>query len=189
MPCLQHSYPYLNTWIDQHSIQLISVLGVGAYGTVYLGRHVYSNQLFAIKQLINRKEADIHAFLSGHPNIIQFQKLVYTTEGIVWMVLEYQPEGDLFAAITRHKRDIVGDNDKIKHIFLQIIDAVDYCHQHKIAHRDLKPENITLGPGLQVKLTDFGLATTQSISYEFGYGSAFYFSPGKVKLNHAYLGS
>ncbi|RCH89276.1 histone deacetylase [Rhizopus stolonifer] len=151
--------------------------GVGAYGTVYLGRHVYSNQLFAIKQLINRKEADIHAFLSGHPNIIQFQKLVYTTEGIVWMVLEYQPEGDLFAAITRHKRDIVGDNDKIKHIFLQIIDAVDYCHQHKIAHRDLKPENITLGPGLQVKLTDFGLATTQSISYEFGYGSAFYFSP------------
>ncbi|KAI8368943.1 kinase-like domain-containing protein [Blakeslea trispora] len=170
----------LNTYIDRQSIQLIAILGVGAYGIIYLGQSIITSQKFAIKLLthvnVNHKEAEIHAHLSGHPNILTFEKLVYE-DNKIFMVLEYRPEGDLFAAITKNKKGIVGNNDKIRRLFLQIIDAVQFCHQNNIAHRDLKPENIMLGPGLKIKLTDFGLATSQSTSTEFGCGSTFYFSP------------
>ena len=45
-------------------------------------------------------------------------------------------------------------------IFVQIIEAVSYCHTHKIAHRDLKPENFLFlnKSSLDLKLIDFGLA-------------------------------
>jgi serine/threonine protein kinase len=171
----------LYTTIDKDTIQLISILGVGAYGAVYLGRNTVTQHYYAVKLLthlhVSYKEADIHAYLSGHPNILRFEKLVCEKHG-TFMVIEYRPEGDLFAAITKNHRGIVGNNDAIRHIFLQILDAVQYCHQNNIAHRDLKPENIMLTSKWQVKLADFGLATTNPVSDEFGCGSTFYFSPG-----------
>lgn len=168
--------------IDNQSIQLISVLGIGAYGIVYLGTNVYTGRQVAVKLLthmnISRREIEVHAYLSGHPNILTFEKIV--REGNrVFMLIEYASEGDLFSAITKPGRGIVGNNDAIRYIFLQIIDAVHYCHQSNIFHRDLKPENIMLGPNWTVKLADFGLATTHQVSDEFGCGSTFYFSPGK----------
>jgi serine/threonine protein kinase len=180
----------LHTVIDNQSIQLLSILGFGAYGVVYLGRNVFNRKHFAVKLLthinISYKEVDIHAYLSGHPNILKFEKVVYE-DGKTFMVIEYAPEGDLFTAITssrsnnshhQHHNKIVGNNESIRYIFVQIIDAVHYCHQNNISHRDLKPENIMLGSKLQVKLADFGLATMDQVSDEFGCGSTFYFSPG-----------
>lgn len=45
-------------------------------------------------------------------------------------------------------------------IFIQIMEAVSYCHSHSIAHRDLKPENFLFlkKDSLNLKLIDFGLA-------------------------------
>lgn len=169
--------------IDHHTIQLVSILGVGAYGVVYLGHNLINGKYFAVKLLmgISYKEVDIHAYLSGHPNILKFEKVVYQ-DNKTFMVIEYTPEGDLFSAITLPRvNQIVGNNETIRHIFLQIIDAVYYCHQNNISHRDLKPENIMLASDLQVKLADFGLATVDQVSNEFGCGSTFYFSPGKGK--------
>ena len=44
-----------------------------------------------------------------------------------------------------------------------MLKSVEYCHQHSIVHRDIKLENFlvvgTLEGKLQVKLSDFGLAT------------------------------
>ncbi|KAI9261033.1 kinase-like domain-containing protein [Sporodiniella umbellata] len=183
----------LYTTIDRQTIQLISVLGIGAYGIVYLGQDLLNGQKYAIKLLthmhMSRRETEIHAYLSGHPNILGFEKIV--KEGSrVFMVLEYAPQGDLFGAITQPGRGVVGNNDAIRHIFLQIIDAVHYCHQKNIFHRDLKPENIMLDSGWKVKLADFGLATTHHVSDEFGCGSTFYFSPecqGGTYRHHTHI--
>lgn len=180
---LSEAQTLLNTLIDNQRVRLVSILGIGAYGVVYLGQSLLDHRYVAVKWLthlqISYREADIHAYLSGHPNILKFEKVVY--EGLrTFMILEYSSEGDLFTAITKNKKGIVGHNEAIRHIFLQIIDAVQYCHQNNIAHRDLKPENILLGPGLRVKLADFGLATMNPVSNEFGCGSTFYFSPGII---------
>lgn len=71
-----------------------------------------------------------------------------------------------------------GDNDLIRSVFLQILDGVDWLHQLGIAHRDVKPENIVCSnDGTRVRIVDFGLATSESTSTEFGCGSTFYIAP------------
>ncbi|KAI9020751.1 kinase-like domain-containing protein, partial [Phycomyces nitens] len=170
----------LQTSIDDRSLQIESLLGIGAYGIVYLGRRIYSDRLYAVKLLTNlkasRHEVDIQTHLSGHPNILSVEKIVHEAD-LTFIILEYASEGDLFGAITHSHHGLVGNNHAIRHIFLQIIDAVQHCHQNNIAHRDLKPENILMFPDWHVKLADFGLATSQTTSIEFGCGSTFYFSP------------
>ena len=42
-------------------------------------------------------------------------------------------------------------------ILTQLVDAVQYAHDHRILHRDIKPSNILLRDGKHVYLADFGL--------------------------------
>ncbi|CAO3622058.1 unnamed protein product [Cunninghamella blakesleeana] len=173
----------LNKYIDNKSIKLISVLGSGAYGVVYSGIHLKTNTTIAVKLISTlnnnnayKNEIMLHSQVAHHSNILSLKKVI-EGHGFVFMVLDFATCGDLFAAITKNTYDIVGDNYKIKHIFLQILEAVQFCHQNGISHRDLKPENILLFNNLKVKLADFGLATTQAVSADLGCGSSFYFSP------------
>lgn len=74
----------------------------------------------------------------------------------------------------------MGNDSLVKAVFLQILDAVEYCHSHSIRHRGLQPENILVAEGgTIVKLGGFGLASEDEFSSEFGCGSVFYMSPGK----------
>ena len=61
---------------------------------------------------------------------------------------------------------------------MQLLDGVDFLHQLGIAHRDIKPENIVCSnDGQDVFICDFGLATSETSSSEFGCGSTFYIAP------------
>lgn len=76
----------------------------------------------------------------------------------------------------------------IASMFSQMCDAVAACHAQQVFHRDIKPENFivtdgwaTLPDGRQerkviVKLTDFGLSTTELESSDMDCGSAPYMS-------------
>jgi serine/threonine protein kinase len=169
--------------------QLIGILGVGAYGTVYKARDVETEVEYAVKALnkagldprqrqFQEREIQLHFQAAKHPGIVSMVKILDSPE-CTFVVLEYCPEGDLFAKITEEGH-YVGDDHKARSVFLQILDAVAHCHANGIYHRDLKPENILVKDnGFTVKLADFGLATQERVTSDFGCGSTFYMSPGK----------
>lgn len=173
--------------VDNGRWELVSILGVGAYGVVYLGvdvrararnprgPHIYvaikcltSVGLDGRQRHFQRREIALHRLASKHPNIASVHKVV--EEGkYVFVILDYCSGGDLFAMITERQR-YVADDELVRSVFLQIIDAVAYCHSMGIFHRDLKPENILCNAdGTSVYVADFGLATTERMSTDFGW--------------------
>jgi len=124
-----------------------------------------------------QREIELHYRASCHPNVVSMAKIMNSSD-CTFVVLEFCPEGDLFSNITERGR-YFGNDALAKSVFLQILDAVEFCHSIGIYHRDLKPENILVkDQGMTVKLADFGLATTEHITTDFGCGSTFYMSPG-----------
>ncbi|KAL7629218.1 Serine/threonine protein kinase [Parahypoxylon ruwenzoriense] len=174
------------------SLQLIGIIGTGAYGVVYLAVDVKTGVRYAVKTLskfnadgtpldrrqiaFQHRELRLHYLASAHPNVVSMHKIVDDPD-CIYVVLEYCPEGDLFLNITE-RGQYVGKDELAKSVFLQILDAVEHCHNLGIYHRDLKPENILVSNrGDTVKLADFGLATSSDRSEDYGCGSTFYMSP------------
>ncbi|KAI8335109.1 kinase-like domain-containing protein [Chlamydoabsidia padenii] len=177
--------PIFSPGAHVNDLEIVKLLGSGAYGQVYLGRN--QQKKYAIKTLsrhnsshrqrgFQRMEIGLHSRLSGHPHIIQLDRVIREPDH-THLVMEYAPEGDLFTAIT--ERDLfAGNHPAIRRVFLQLLDAVEHCHLNGVYHRDLKSENVLVFNGGQtVKLADFGLATLDPISTDYGCGSTFYFSP------------
>lgn len=178
----------------ESKLQLHKILGTGAYGVVYQASDIETGVQYAIKCLsklnadgtpldrrqmaYQRREIHLHYQASAHPNVVSMHKIVEDPD-CVYVILEFCPEGDLFSNITE-RGQYVGRDELARSIFLQILDAVEYCHSLGIYHRDLKPENILVTDnGNTVKLADFGLAIAEEASEDYGCGSTFYMSPGK----------
>lgn len=172
-----------------NGVQLLNLLGRGAYGDVYKAVQCSTGLPCAVKALNKlglsarqqkflAREIELHRRASAHPNVVSLLDVLDSPD-CTYVVLEYCEEGDLFGNITEHGQSI-GNDRLAKRIFLQILDAVEFCHASGIYHRDLKPENILLTDGsMTAKLADFGLACTDVYSSDFGCGSTFYMSPGR----------
>ncbi|KAL5345046.1 Serine/threonine protein kinase [Pseudogymnoascus australis] len=174
-------------------LQVLRPLGSGAYGNVHLVEDVAAGIQYAVKVLdkfsangglplntrqqhFHQTEVQLHYEVSAHPNIVSLLRILDVAD-CTFVVMEYCPEGDILLNITERGL-YVGNDFAAKTVFLQILDAVAHCHRLGVYHRDLKPENILVSDGGgQVKLADFGLATMDSFSSDFGCGSTFYMSP------------
>lgn len=189
-PVVSSAHPPLGTLIDGGAFELVEVLGVGGYGVVYRAvdaRTPYP-QSYAVKCLLQStpsqsrkshhiREIALHQIASGHQGVVTLHKVVQDYD-YTYIIMDYAPDHDLFTQILNNRR-YLGDDIIIKHIFLQLLDAVEYIHSLGIYHRDLKPENILcFDNGYRVAVTDFGLATTEKTSSEFKTGSVYHMSPG-----------
>ncbi|KAF9219500.1 kinase-like protein [Gyrodon lividus] len=183
--------PALGTLIDNDALELVEVLGVGGYGVVYRAVDTRDPlaRSYAVKCLISSqvhsgsrqrqlhiREIALHRLASAHPNVVTLHRVV-EEHSYTYIIMDYASDGDLFSQIL-HSCRYLGHDHLIKHIFLQLLDAAEYCHSLGIYHRDLKPENVLcFDGGLRVAITDFGLATTDRFSEEFRTGSVYHMSP------------
>jgi tRNA A-37 threonylcarbamoyl transferase component Bud32 len=114
----------------------------------------------------------VHYKASAHPNIISLLK-IGDFNGFIYTVMPYYPEGNLFDCITQSRKHF--DDDSIRNTFLQLLDAVEHCHQLGVYHLDLKPEHILVS-GDRILLAGFGLSRTEETAG--GLGTTPYASPG-----------
>ncbi|KAJ7772359.1 kinase-like domain-containing protein [Mycena metata] len=185
-------------FIDDGCLQLLCLLGSGAYGKVYKAVDTTSPphdiEYYAVKCLrrfepgsrdaqIQDNELLVHTMISDHPRIITFYRQ-FRTEEFVFVVLELSAGGDFFTAMV-DEQCFHANPPKVKQAMNELLDAVEFLHRNSVFHRDIKPDNILCNPdGTNIRLADFGLATQVAVSTQFGCGSKCYMSPESI--NRAY---
>lgn len=175
---------------------VISFIGKGGMGSVYLGEHKYiKNQKVAIKvinkEMVNsftKKRLEEEAiYLAGlnHQNIVHFQDYHIDDEGNLYLIIEYADGMTLDKYIQNVSGLIV--EDRICALFEPILDAVGYAHKHKVVHLDIKPANIIITNEGIPKVLDFGIAKIMNEDENAGQddelimGTPSYMSPEQVK--------
>ena len=162
--------------------ELVSVLGMGGMGCVYLGRQKHLNRLVAVKALkVNSaydpelrdglKNEAITLGAINHPNIVSCYDVIYS-KGQIFLMMEYVPGfmsvGSLVKKFGPFPEDIV------LHVMLEALHALSYVNGKGFIHRDIKPDNILVyneknfsarslrelfrDSDTRIKLCDFGLA-------------------------------
>jgi eukaryotic-like serine/threonine-protein kinase len=139
--------------------KILSPLGSGGFGTVYLAEDTWIDKKVAIK-VPHRQNVDFGDLLReprllaslNHPNIVS----ILTAEkqsNIFFIVMEYVPGDTLETVISRDRQiDLARTLDYI----CQICNAVDHAHQQGVIHRDLRPGNVLVTEGGLLKVADFG---------------------------------
>ncbi len=144
--------------------KILSKLGAGGMGEVYLARDQALERQVAIKVLpaaFTRDAERVQRFVReakaasalNHPNIITIHE-IGVAENTHFIAMEF------IGGVTLRQRLAAGRLElrETLAIVRQMAAALDTAHQAGIIHRDLKPENVMLRPDGLVKVLDFGLA-------------------------------
>jgi serine/threonine protein kinase len=142
--------------------KILGVIGAGGMGRVLLAFDEKLGRKVAVKTLSPRyagnpklrerfmREARAMARLD-HPNIVRIYNLGDAVEE-PHFVMEHIEGASLTEAARR-----LALTQKIE-LMLKVVLTVDFLHRRRIIHRDLKPGNVLVGPDLDPKVLDFGLA-------------------------------
>jgi len=171
-------------------------IGQGAYGQVQEGVHRDTRARVAVKSVLKknmrrletlRREIGIMRKLE-HPNIIRLLD-AFEDNSFFHIVMEICDGGELFDRITAAG---AYSEENAKCIAQQILNAVAYLHEHKVAHRDLKPENFlfeSARSGASLKLIDFGLSrfcgtNDESAIMKTRVGTPYYIAPEVLRKEY-----
>ena len=156
--------------------EVLSELGKGAMGIVYLARDPVIGRMVAIKTIRASamgdddsesrefrerfiREAQTAGILS-HPNIVTIHDIGEDPDTqISFIAMEYI-EGKTLKGLLMEKAQFTWD--QVADMIAQVAEAMDYAHRKGIIHRDIKPANIIVTADEKVKITDFGIAKIAS---------------------------
>lgn len=139
--------------------RILSPLGSGGFGAVYLAEDTWIDKKVAIK-VPHRQNIDFGELLReprllaslSHPNIVTVLTAEKQDE-VFFIVMEYVPGETLEALIDREG---ALDLNRALDYTCQICNAVDHAHRQGVIHRDLRPGNVLVTEQGMVKVADFG---------------------------------
>lgn len=170
--------PYLPGDIIADKYQLLSLIGKGGMGAIYVARHKTIDQALAIKLHLSdrvddtawkrfERECQLLARLN-HPGIVKILEIGKNGDGNPYYVMELL-EGITLAE--RLNRNGILSQEEIVHIFPSLLETLSFIHQNAVVHRDIKPTNIMLARPPKdvdvrkpvVKVLDFGMARSGAL--------------------------
>ncbi|KAJ2997979.1 Microtubule-associated protein, microtubule dynamics during spindle orientation [Globomyces sp. JEL0801] len=162
--------------VSLEDFAVLSVIGKGAYGQVFLVQKKVSNEYYAMKVL---KKATIVLHTKDtehtknersvleeirHPFIVKLY-FAFQTPSRLYLILNYASGGELFTYLTKER---MFSEDVARFYISELLLALQHLHSIGIIYRDLKPENVMLGTRScfltlpdgegHLMLTDFGLS-------------------------------
>lgn len=139
------------------------ILGTGAFGVVYLTKHLSTGKFYAMKMLEKEKIVKLkqieHSYYEkkilcglNFPFCV-YMKYFFKDNVYLYYILPYVAGGEMFTHLRK-----LGKFEETSSRFYgaQVILALEYLHACELVYRDLKPENILIERTGYIKLTDFG---------------------------------
>ena len=153
------------TRLRHGDFQILTQVGQGGYGQVYLAAKKDTREVCALKVMSKKllfKLDEIRHILTERDILTAAKsewlvKLLYAfqDEKSIYLAMEYVPGGDFRTLLNNTG---VLHNRHSRFYIAEMFCCVDALHQLGYIHRDLKPENFLIDSTGHVKLTDFGLA-------------------------------
>jgi serine/threonine-protein kinase len=139
--------------------KIITPLGSGGFGTVYLAQDTWIDKKVAIK-VPHRQGLDFGELLReprllasvSHPNIVAITT-AEKQDNIFFIVMEYV-QGETLENIIGTRGAI--ELNRALDFTCQICNAVDHAHTQGVIHRDLRPANVLVTENDMLKVADFG---------------------------------
>ncbi|KAG8455787.1 hypothetical protein GDO86_001833 [Hymenochirus boettgeri] len=169
--------------------EIKNVVGRGHFAEVNVVKEKSTGDIFAMK--IMRKKALLVqqevSFFEEERNILSHHNspwiphlhYAFQDKDHLYLVMEYQPGGDLFALMNRY--DDQFDENMSQFYLAELILAVHSVHQMGYVHRDVKPENVLIDRTGHIKIVDFGsaakLTPTKTVNALIPVGTPDYIAP------------
>ena len=163
--------PLINSVVDVGGIRVRGKrkIGEGGFAIVYqVVNEANPNQELALKRLLaaDAEKRDLIvqeiAFLknlSPCKNVLDFIEAA-NKEAEFLVLTEFCPGKSLYDILVN--RSTPFPPETVGRILFQTLEAVAFMHRKRISHRDLKPENLLIDVDGNIKLCDFGSATTKT---------------------------
>jgi serine/threonine protein kinase len=139
--------------------QILSNLGSGGFGTVFLAKDAWIDKKVAIKVPHRQTGAEGELLQEprllaalDHPNIVGILT-AERVQGVFFIVMEYVKGESLEAVLDREKSLDVA---RALAYAVQVLKGVEHAHEAQILHRDLRPANVLVSESGLVKVADFG---------------------------------
>ncbi|VVC26321.1 Protein kinase domain,Protein kinase-like domain,Protein kinase, ATP binding site,Mitogen-activated [Cinara cedri] len=179
-------------WEVPDRYQMLTLVGVGAYGQVCSAVDSYTGLKVAIKKLTRPFQTAVHAMRTyrelrilkhmNHENVIGLLDAFTPANTLSNFKQLYLVTHLMGADLNNIIRTQKLSDDHVQFLVYQILRGLKYIHSAGIIHRDLKPSNIGVNEDCELKILDFGLARSTE-SEMTGYVATRWYRAPEIMLN------
>ncbi|KAI9338579.1 kinase-like domain-containing protein, partial [Zopfochytrium polystomum] len=194
---------------DRRQISWIrgKMIGMGSFAKVFYGVNLLTEEVMAVKQVemipvykhkgavdrAKHRKKMLDALRMEvlllreleHPHIVKYLGFDSEEGGEINLFLEYVDGGSVASMLSRFGKFA---EPVVRHITSQILDGLEYLHQHSIIHRDIKGANILVNSNGVAKIADFGISKKNEYNMAYNtnsrmslQGSIYWMAPEVIK--------